>query len=147
MLAKSLVWVVKVEGWKERLAVVSGEGVVQEQERIYVSCLAMWSCNSWTQRWVMLCGDCGLVSRDQTAQSCQPRITGEGKRRILLCWWVPGQSSWHPEVPQGLLQSYSSRLDCEALILLAATGQLGFSASTESCVLEYWWSCLCRELQ
>lgn len=33
MLAKSCVWLVEVEGWKERLAVVSGEGVVQEQER------------------------------------------------------------------------------------------------------------------
>lgn len=33
MLAKSSVWVVEVEGWKERLVVVSGESVIQEQER------------------------------------------------------------------------------------------------------------------
>lgn len=84
--------VVEVEGWKERLAVVNGEGVVQEHKRNKVLSILPChvSCNSWTRRWVMLCGDCGLVSRDQTAHPCQPCINGVGKRRILLGWSVPG---------------------------------------------------------
>lgn len=44
--------VVEVEGWKERLTVVNGEGVVQEHKRNKVLNILPChvSCNSWTRR-------------------------------------------------------------------------------------------------